>query len=280
MVSKRLISFVFLLLLVVPLVFASIDINIKTLPKHRVSVIIRDVGKLTSLDSHHKDTGTGEFTINSDVDKSKIDLIVTLKKDGKNLLNEKFEEVSTSEVININLIPGEVKLTTGILEPEVNESEEETEEVVEENVSEEGSEVVEEEVVEENVENTEIVEEEQKKESGKILGAIIGSGKSMATSKITYYIIGGILVVGVLFFVVAVARKKIGSKDEKFKVVKLGEAQESNLDYDSKLENAEKKIKEAKEELDELKGKRDKLKDLRERYERDKEELKNLGEED
>ena len=243
----KIICVVFLALLFMPVVFA-FDLNIKTLPEHRISVIVREAGKLVSLDSFHKDTGTGEISFSSSVSKSELDLLVTLRKDGKNILNEKFESVALGD-ININFFPDDF----GIVE---------SFEVVEEEVIEE---VVEEEVIEEVVEEPEVVEEIPESKPG-ITGNTISNLRGVFNSNIFYYIVGGLFVIGVLFFLILGSRKKIGN----IKIKKIGE------DYDVKLNNAEQKLIEAKNELDELKNRRSKLREAQERLKRDRMELRKL----
>ena len=84
--KKRVCLFVFLMLILIPVVFASIDINIKTLPEHKVEVFVRNVGKFVNLDSSYKNTGDGNVVINIELTKSQVDLLVTLKKNGTKIL--------------------------------------------------------------------------------------------------------------------------------------------------------------------------------------------------
>ena len=77
--KKEVLVFAVLVLVLIPVVFASVDIQIKTLPDHRMSIIIREAGGLASLDSFHIETGDGNVEISSDVSKSEVDIIITLK---------------------------------------------------------------------------------------------------------------------------------------------------------------------------------------------------------
>jgi len=273
MVSKIIIIILLILLVISPLALA-LDINIKTLPEHRISVIIREAEKLTTLESFHNDTGNGELVINAVGAREHIDLIVTLKKDGESILNQKFESISTNEPIYIDFIPGEVELTTGNLPAEelvttdetVNETEvipeNETEQPIEE-TAEPKTEVVDK--VPEETENT--------VQSGKITGAAISNIKSFASSKTSYYIGGIILAIIALLFIVHIVKRKISPKETSIKIRKLNKDESSNS---SELENIEKKIDEAKKELDNIKNKKNRLQEVRDRIKKDQEELKQL----
>jgi len=260
MVSKIIIIILLILLVISPLALA-LDINIKTLHEHRISVIIREAEKLTTLESFHNDTGNGELVINAVGAREHIDLIVTLKKDGESILNQKFESISTNEPIYIDFIPGEVELTTGNLPAEelgtTDETVNETEVIPEENQTEENT--------TEETENT--------VQSGKITGAAISNIKSFASSKTSYYIGGIILAIIALLFIVHIVKRKISPKETSIKIRKLNKDESSNS---SELENIEKKIDEAKKELDNIKNKKNRLQEVRDRIKKDQEELKQL----
>jgi len=285
---KRILVISVLILLVMPLVLSSTDIVIKTLPNHKVDVIVRESGKLSNLESFiNKDSGTGELTITTSADKDKLDLLVSLKKDVKKILNEKFEGVSSNDQININLIPGSVSYSEGIPEQEVNDTAEE----IAEEVVEEIAEAVAEEVVEEIAEAAaeEVVEESagevaEEKQSGKISGAIVGAGKAVVFSKITYFIIAGMFI---LFFIILIAKKKLHSKKGAYVDFKIKDKKDEIEDktdqiddkieeHDEKLLAVENKIKEAKQELDQIRDRKKKLQEARERFERNRAELERL----
>jgi hypothetical protein len=211
-----------------PLVLASVDIKVKTVPDHRLSVIIRDVGKLVTLDSHHQGTGDGEVAISSFVSKSEVDIQVILRSidvHGKfiDMIKEKFEGVPTGEVINIKLIPGE----TAEIVSSFDEPEEEVEELVQESP--------EEEVVEEKIEESDITGEATKN-----LGDF--------NSKVVYYVIGVALLLLIGFYLVK-NRKKMGKSG--FKVVKFSDDDDKD-EYEKRVKVAEMKLKEAQEALSKL----------------------------
>ena len=108
MVKKLIV--IILLLLVIQTVIADTTFKIITLGDHRISLIIRENGKLTTIDSHHLNTGNGDLTITSSVTPEYLDLIVTLKKNTEEIIERKFEEVKSGEEILIKFIPGDVEL--------------------------------------------------------------------------------------------------------------------------------------------------------------------------
>lgn len=120
------------------------------------------------------------------------------------------------------------------------------------------------------------------KEKIGITGAAIGRVKSIATSKITYYIIGGIFILGVLVFVVFVLNKKLNGKGTYISFrIKEGKTEDSigKQIHDKRLIAAEIKLEEAKKELDEIKNRKSKLDEVRMRFEQDKKELERLEQE-
>ena len=239
--------FAVLVLVLIPVVFASVDIQIKTLPDHRISVIIRESGNLASLDSFHIETEDGDVEISSDVSKTEVDLIITLKKGIKEILRKDFLEVPTKNVILINFDPkGDEDI--GIVE-----TFEKVEEVIEPIIVKEIGEVVEsgEEVVEDVV---------------GITGKAVGNAKGVLSSKTTYYVIAGIVVVLILAFVINTKRKNMGSGN--FKIIKSSD--------EGKLADAEDKLNSARKELDEIKNNKRKLLEAKDRFRKDQEELERL----
>jgi hypothetical protein len=242
---KKVMCLGLLVLMVMPLVFASVEMSIKTVPDHRISVIFRNPGELATLDSFHKDTGDGNIDISSLLTKTELDIQIILKtqdNSGKfiTMLNKKFESVSTNNLIKVTAIPGEGINIVDSFEGEV----------VEEEIPEE--EVVEEEIPEEEVVEEEIVEEEKEAE---ITGEAVG-GIGSSNSKTIYYIVGVVLLLLIGFYLVKF-RKKMGKKGSGFKVVKFGDNgdngdEDDKDDYEDRVSNAEKKLEEAQKALSEL----------------------------
>ena len=235
---KKVVCLGLLVLMVMPLVLASVDLSIKTAPNHRISVILRAVGELSTLDSFHKDTLDGNVAISSFITKSEVDIHVILKSlDVKGnfikMAEGRFDGVPTGEVININLMPGDV--------PEIVDSFEE--------------EVVKEEAVEGEVEESpeeEIGEEEAVNEEAEITGDAVGEIGSF-NSKTIYYIVGVVLLLLIGFYLVK-SKKKMDKKGSGFKVVNLGDSDNKSDkdDYKDRFSDAEKKLEEAQEALSKL----------------------------
>lgn len=274
MASKKLLIAVIIVLL--PIVFAlETSMTIKTLSNHRVSVIVREAGKLTTLESFHKDTAGGEVQILTNQDPTSLDLLVTLKKDTITILNKKFEAVKSGEKLVINFVPGDVSLKTRaeIDAEAAAQAAAETPEPkapVEETASEETP--VETEPAAET--QTESVEELK---NSKVSGLAIFSNKE--TTKKIYYGLGIIIALIVIVCIFFFVRKKIKSKDsmtDSFKVRKLSDIKGDHY-IDRKLRDAEKRIEEAKREIEQIKNKDSRVRQLKEQYEHDKKELKRLG---
>ncbi|MEK6830639.1 MAG: hypothetical protein AABX77_01270 [Nanoarchaeota archaeon] len=270
---KRAYLVLFAILIAMPMILA-IDISIKTLPDHRISVIIRNAGELTSLDSSHQNTGDGNVFVSSEVSADPIDLLVTLKKDNIKLMDKKFEGVSTAKLINLKFIPGEKPEIVESFEEKKNDTEVNSNNSVGNEGGVEGVEtkIEETEQLEETKESVQEVVEETQTKPG-ITSKAIENVKDIVSSKTLYYIIGGILVIGVLFFVMRFARNRVDTGS--FRVTKLSSLT-SHTSHDKKLEDAERKLDEAKKEIDEIRNRKSKLEEARERFRKDKRELERL----
>ncbi|MDO8508600.1 MAG: hypothetical protein Q7S27_02855 [Nanoarchaeota archaeon] len=154
---KKIIFSLFILILILSFANAvSTDIKVKTLADHKVGVFIYSSGQPASIDSFHKvSDSSGIVQVTHSSDKSKIDVMIKITKDGKNVLDPyKFEDYKAGDPIYIRYDFDEQNgeysdSTTGeIKEAEVNDSaidanttipaaEEKTEEAVKETVKEE-----------------------------------------------------------------------------------------------------------------------------------------------
>ncbi|MDD5191553.1 MAG: hypothetical protein PHH54_02795 [Candidatus Nanoarchaeia archaeon] len=117
------------------------------------------------------------------------------------------------------------------------------------------------------------------KEDTALTGAVIEGTKSVFNSKITYYIVGGIFILGVLVLVTFILRKKLEGKGTYINFrVKEGKTDGSisKQIHDKRLAAAERKLEEAKKELDYIKNRKSKLDEVRMRFEQDKKELERL----
>jgi len=301
MKKSVLIISVLLFLMFVPMVLAvtTTTINVKTLSNHKVILKTLDPNPSedkTNLLEYFKNTtdNNGIVSFKSNTKMLIINIVVIVEKDGirkeiGGLTVHTFEEKVTGGIINLNV---EEKTK----EEKVQELLREQSNEEESNETKEGNETTEIEGIDVQVEitnQTEGVEEEsetktttekikEEKAGGKITGAIINRTKTFVTSKITYYIIGGILIVGILFFVFSFTLKKIKSKKGRSYIdfkIKPNNDKEEELDnkieeHDDKLEDAEKKLQEAKQELDEIKNRKARLQEAKEKFEKAKADLK------
>ena len=266
MKKRVLVIFAILMLVIVPMVLA-VEINVKTLPGHVVTVFLRTPEAYDVLDFHQGKAKDGVINFESGFYQDLVDLQVNVgTSGGDNVIVVKKAGVSARGIIDLYL-PSEqgALVTTRPLEG-TEEVVEETEEVeVEETDSEE---VVEDEVVAESPDE-EAVEDSEEVTAG-ITGNAVDSIKGVFTSKASYYIIGAVLGLFALVFVIQVGRKKI-EKGGNYKVVKY-----AGENDDKRLDAAERKLMEAKRELDEIKNRKKKLAEAKVRFEKDKEELSRL----
>lgn len=281
---KILIAVLMIFSIILPVILADFVINIETLKDHRVSVIVRDEGKLTSLESFHQNTGNGEISITSTVNKEYVDLLVTLKKDGATILNEKFPSMSTAKPIYITLIPGNVKATTGKEEPVVNitnttnstannstaNTTTQAQETSQPNIT----------AIPNSSTPSNNSADEKKDLNSTITGGVtdfLEKGKDLVFSKNTLYLIGTIIALVAVFMMITYARKKIKLKKQpylnfKFNLKDVGSSQST----EKRIETAERKLKEAQEEISDLKGRERRIREVEERFKKDKEELRKL----
>jgi hypothetical protein len=266
---KKILGISVIMSLLIISVIAAVQININTLGDgHRISIVIRETGKLTTLESFHQSTNDGKVVISTTSSPNLIDIITTLRKDTVTILNENFESVDANKPIFINLIPGSVSISNEdpnavVEKPEINETEaiNETREAIENTT-----------VVSEVIENP-------NKQTGKLTGFAVSSIKSISSSKITYYVIGGLFIAAVFVFIM-IKRKNNFSKEFKTSNLRLNFQTPSNPSQDdSKILEAERKIQEAREELDDIKNRKGKIREAEEKLQRDKEELRRLREE-
>ena len=257
---------ILLLLTIVPTILADTELKITDPSEHRISLIIRGEGKLSTADSSHQNVDeSGEITYTTSVTHEYLDIIVTLKKEAKQIKTQKFESIKSGDVYTITMVPGLDSTILSSDELAASESEEPVEEeVVKETETTEDTETeevveepVEEEVVEETIENPE-TEVQASLTTGLAISDLMPSGKF---SYVLWIVIG----VGALLFIIIAARKKIDLSKK---------SPPENID-DKRLLSAEKRIKEAQDEINKIKNRSNnekRLKDAQERFKKDQEE--------
>ena len=191
--------------------------------------------------------------------------------DNSKVAYKKLESQDTGEEIYIEVVPSNFEIIeTPEPEPEINETL-----------------VVENETTNES-EQEEIQEEPAEKKS-KISGKAI-FGKE-GTLKTILYIIGGIILAGIIFFSSNKFLKSKAPKDIKIKKLselkdekkekteeqkeKTEEQKEKIDDYKEAIEDAQRKIKEAQEEINRLRN-QDRIKEVEKRIEQEQKELRKL----
>src|SRR3989344_6953148 len=243
MVRKLLLS-LFVLVLIAPVFLATTPITVKTLAEHDVSIFVLEADKVYSLiESFHQNSGIeAQVSVTTTTEADKFDILVIIKKNNQKVFSERFEDYEEGQTIEIELPERE--------EPIVEEIEE-IEEIAE-NSTENSTETPAEEVAEEQTQ-----EVQETETSNSITGGVITTLTSK-TGKIVYYILGAILIVGILSFVL-VRRMRPSMKATSFPrpTIRTGNSDASPLNQSpksGKLTEIENKIRDAQRELNTLKN--------------------------
>ncbi|MEN9626057.1 MAG: hypothetical protein RL557_385 [archaeon] len=280
--KTRQIIIVLLCLFVIQTVLAETTINVKSLPDHRISIIIREAGKLTSLESFHKDTGTGELVIPVTTSVDSIDIIVTLKKDSQNIINRKYEGLETGKIYYLDFIPGEDKLQT---QEEIDAEKAKEIAPVETNPTVENEETqkttadeqtdTEEPATEKEVPTETHTETQKAKTDDKLTSFALLDKLPVDTSWIMKIGIGLLVIIGAIVMIKVVPAFK---KEETFTVRPLSELKREmgKTHADKRIEEIEKKIHDAQRELEALRNHDSRLKEVQDRVKKDQEELRRL----
>ncbi|MFA7707550.1 MAG: hypothetical protein WCX73_01245 [Candidatus Pacearchaeota archaeon] len=293
--KKRFAILILLLLIIMPMALAlDTPIKVKTKPGYIVTIRVLDIdGKGTLengqfLDQMADQNGIINITYSSDViNKIDISIMVRAIVGGApiqftggpvQLFNNNGEHIKTGWPVEIDSSVNPPQLVKsgkqeGIEEAMINNST--TEEIINEsNTSSSTEEGIEVSVVVEDTQ--EINSSETNAEVTGITGKAINIGGSIFTSKITYSILG-ILIIGTLVFFIF--RSKMNTlqstklngepevKDQVFRVLPRD---------NTKIDEAERKLEEAKRELDEIRKRNGSLEEARKRLEADKQEIERL----
>ena len=196
----------------------------------------------------------------------------------ENIISEKNAGTfATNNVISLNMRDNIFNALT--FEEETTEEEEETEEEVEEETTEEEEET-EEEVEEETTEE----EEEEEDESG-MTGNVVSNLVEFSKSYIIYFIVGLIIIGGVVGFFMIKKRYDFGSSlssgHDEPRVVKLSELRGQSHDNrlgsaEKKLEKAGQELKDAREQISKIKNEKTELSEAEEEFQKAKEKLNKL----
>jgi len=256
--------------------------SIQTLKDHRISFILRESGKLQTLDSFHQDTGNGNVTISPTSEVSLYDIILILKKDGNEIINKKFEEVKSGEEVIITFRPGDVKLqyASEIEQPVVNVTANET---IASNESEEIAATTNETNNNEQVNNTdtnaaEAIEEDDQinvssnesnekivknKTSKSATGLISLNNIPIKSDQLVKIVFGIIIISVIIFIIVFVVKKTKKSSFSDFKTKSMSEFLKSKDSSSKRIDELEKRLIETKRDLDDIRNKDRKIKELK-----------------
>lgn len=258
---KRGLLYIFILfsiLLMVSVSAIDTEIKIKTKPFHEVQVAVAKPSS-TSFESwgnfknYSDQYGDVLFVFSSN--KEVFDLIVYIKKDNEKIMPRQtfYDNFPAGEPIYLEIAPSGFEFieTPGEIIEELNETIELNE-----------------------------TESQMNETESQITGSVIFGEEGIFSKRITYYIIGGVLLLGAAVFVFFKFKKR-SKKPKEIKVTKLSELQaekkEKIDDKQSIIEDAEKKIKEAQEDIRKIKNE-DKIKEAKQKLEDDEKELMRLRE--
>lgn len=253
-------------LLLMPTIMA-MNINVKTWPEHTVtvSILAGSDDYYSLLDEQTVKTGpTGIAIISYAGSDSEIKVTVKVTKDEEYKFFYNFGKFPTTEDLYIQAIRDQVLRN---YKPLI------VEEVVVENVTEENGTVVEEAL-------TEVVQEETigQQDSGLVVGFAVAENLWKDYSNILYYVLAGIVAVGLIIFTIAEIKKHRNGPYLKYN---LPEDKARELD-EIKLTEAEEQIKKAQEMIKEVKDreiKKKKFEEAQKEYEEAKAKLADLEKE-
>jgi hypothetical protein len=250
-------------LLIVPMVFAAdTQVVVTTKPSHEVTVNVLSIADQSQIVSIEGVSGTdGIFRTNFTSEANKVSIAVIVRKNGGMIKVEPAKEYYTGGSLSIDLSDKPVEpVVNNTIVPAV-----------------ENKTIVEEPKIEENLTLTQT----QEIKKSRTTGFAVSSIKSISSSKITYYIIGGLFIAAVFVFIM-IRRKSENNFSKEFKTsnLKLNFQTPSNPSVDDdRILEAERKIQEARTELNDIRNRKGKIREAEEKLQRDKEELRKLKEE-
>jgi len=256
-----------LLFIAFPFISAvSVPINVETFPNHEIMISGLYPGSVYSLiqSFHGKSDASGKFSVILNTSIDKIDVKVWVKKDNTAIVTKRFDGYPTGADINLEVYPenyqkpapvANVSNETALAAP-TNES---------------------------IIENTSETVTETSESGSKLTGAAVKEGES--SGKMLYYIIGAIVLLGIIGFTSAVIirRRDFPSNPKEVRVRKLSEIQrerqemkgKSAEEYKRAYEAAQKKVEESQKEINKLKN-QEKIKQIEDRISKERDEVNRL----
>ncbi|PIN90010.1 hypothetical protein COU57_04830 [Candidatus Pacearchaeota archaeon CG10_big_fil_rev_8_21_14_0_10_32_14] len=280
------VSLILLVVFLVGVVSAEVPITVKTIPDHDVTITVyqgdsSEVFDIYKTNTSNSDTITYQYAGSA----STLRVIVFVSIFGKKVTSKVFKDLSTSSDINLEVFPDNYVPT----------------EVVSNSTTDTNSSII---IVSNNTELTiedndtvvvdpSVVIDDSQKPNNDInlekvggTGLITGQNKSsFLMSNMTYYIIGGVLLLAIAIFLISkrVSKRKSVYDDyeppqSQIKVRKLSDIQKETKNTGSikkEIEDAEMRLRKAQEQLNIVKN-QDRIKEAEDRLERDRRELDNL----
>jgi hypothetical protein len=259
------VGFIFLMF-VLPLALADSEINVRTVSGHRASITLLGTGETYEfIDSFHKNTGdTGKVVVNYLGDRGTLDVLVKITKDGETVISERFEDMGSTGPMYLQVIPGKVSSDYKKLD--------------EEKAAAEAAKIAALEAEKVAASGEDAKESDDDSGTEGVTGSAI-SDFELKIPKSLYYVVGGLLVVGLLAFL----GLKYGGGNKSFSPKSVtGSVGSSSVNRDKKnpaelkLEN---QLKEAQKEIARLKREEQniaKIAEVQRKLEADKEELRKL----
>ena len=259
MLKRVLCALILSLVLVLPLVSASVQINVKTYPNHKVFVSVLDSEQLFSLLESYQamSDSEGKVSVTFAGAQKEIKLIIKVTENGEKIALENFgnDQFSTSSPIYVLVTPEE---SSADYEDEWSPVTEVANETAENATGASG-------------EASSI--EESNSSSGGMITGLVSSAKEIVTSKKTYYILGSAIAAVLLlflFFRVGMPAIKGWKASSSFSSPKPSYAFSNQM-----IENAERKIREAQAEINRFKN-QNRITLAEKKLAQDKEDLEKL----
>ncbi len=265
--KRGIIILILFVVLIIPQILASTtDVHINTLKDRKISVIILKSGETYSrIESFHKNTGNGNLTFSGSWAVNKIDIDLTLRRDGVTVIHERLTDIEAGKLIYINFIPGNIGIVEKTAE---NDS-------LAQNIT----------SISEPLQDSNLSEEINQAESNQTSNSPISGSAIDTTSfsmpkinwKIVFYILGVFMVLILVVGVFLIFKKRQKGMDSK---IYFGSKSSRNykLTFTEQraLKTAEEKVKKAQEEIDKIRNRDQRIREVEKRLTQDKAELEKL----
>ncbi len=268
------IALVFAVLLVLPVVIGlDTEINVKTLPEHKVSIFVLDPAQVYSvLESYHIQSDSNGFVSTTySGDKTLLKINVEISKGDENVMFERFEDgFDAGKPVYLQVIPGNVLRDYTTIEVNDTEGLNETVEEVPVEPEVQTTDAV--------VESEENLEETNPGESTVVTGSAISGVESKIFSNMTYFIIAGVVLVVAVLLIILKMGSGLMRKDSAYKYKSIVPGF-----HGDRISDAERELEKARKEIQILKkreGNIRKIAEMEMKVERDREELERLRKED